>query len=202
MAQHKHNLTATMAILGLIIQQPDTTRHVRDRLAREYPHGRWSRSIAHNNVKSLAERGLIRKIRDGQKTSDDLYEATPEGIASFKAWLSHAAKEPAPVRDAMQLWLEHSDESDLPEIIRVVKEVEEAARTEFKDAQTRLASERIQGRLGPPDGSDWGGRIREAVLNETILRCGHQVLRLKNLRATLENPQQGLHTEVAADGDG
>jgi DNA-binding PadR family transcriptional regulator len=200
MAPAKGDLTASMAILGLLSEQSDTPSHVRARLAREFPHGRWSRSIAYNDVKNLARQGLIRRIQAGERHSEDVYEVTPEGRGALKEWVRDAAKAPPPLRDAMLLWLERSDESELPEILRVIREVEETARAEFEAAQTRLNTERALGNLGPADGSDWHGRMRDAVLSELVLICGERARRLKRLRQKLLNQSRELHP--AADGDG
>jgi DNA-binding PadR family transcriptional regulator len=201
MAPVKGDLTASMAILGLLIQQPDMPSHVRVRLAREFPHGRWSRSIAYNDIRELAKHDLIRRIRRGERHSEDIYEATPAGRAALKEWLRDAAKAPPAVRDAMLLWLEHSDESELPEILEVVRELEGIARSEFEAAQTRLNTERALGRLGPEDGSDWHGRMRDAVLSDLVLMCGERCRRLMRLRQRLLNQGRELHAR-AADGDG
>jgi len=202
MTTRKGSLTASMVILGLLIQQPDTTTSIKKRLDREYPHGRWSRSIAHNDIKKLARDGLIRRVRRDGTAAEDLYEATPEGIVAFKALLSKAAREPPPVRDALLLWIKHSDESELPEILKVVKGFEEIARREYSAAMSLESIERSLGNFGPMDGSDWNGRMREALLEERVLRCGQEALRLKKLREKLENNDQGLHVPAAENGDG
>jgi hypothetical protein len=201
MATPKGDLTASMAILGLLIQQPDTPSQLRVRLAREFPHGRWSRSIVYGDVPNLARRRLIRKVRTGEKSSGDLWESTAKGRALFKEWVSEAAKAPSPVRDSLLLWLEHSDESELPEMLQAVGEVEEAVRAEFEAAQVRLNTERALGNLGPPDGSDWHGRMRYLVLSELVQICGQDTMRLKKLRQKLRNESRELHTEGAADRD-
>jgi DNA-binding PadR family transcriptional regulator len=201
MAPAKGDLTASMAVLGLLIQRPDTASHVRVRLAREFWHGRWSRSIAYNDMRDLAEHDLIRRIRKGERRSEDIYEATPKGRAALKEWLRDSAKAPPAVRDAMLLWLEHSEESELPEILEVIRELEEIARVEFEAAQTRLNTERTLGRLGPPDGSDWHGRMRDAVLSDLVLMSGERCRRLMRLREKLLNQRRELHAQ-AADGDG
>jgi DNA-binding PadR family transcriptional regulator len=191
-----------MAILGLLIERPDTASRLRTRLAREYPHGRWSRSIAYNDVPTLARHGLIKQVQTGDKRSEDIYEVTPEGRAAFKEWLGDAAKAPPSVREAMLLWLEHSDESELPQILQIISEVEEGARAEFEAAQTRLNTERVLGNLGPSDGSDWRGRMRDAVLSELVLMCGERARRLKRLRQKLLDQGRELHPPAPADGDG
>jgi DNA-binding PadR family transcriptional regulator len=202
MAPAKGDLTASMAILGLLIQQPDTPSHVRGRLARDFPHGRWSPSIAYNDMRDLARQDLIRRIRMGEKRSEDVFEATPEGRAALKEWLRDASRAPPAVRDAMLLWLEHSDESEKPEILEVIRELEKIARAEFEAAQTRLNTERMLGNLGPPDGSDWHGRMRNALLTELVLMSGQQCMRLVRLRQKVLNKGRELHAEAAEDGDG
>jgi DNA-binding PadR family transcriptional regulator len=202
MAPPKGDLSASMAILALLIRRPDTPSRVRVRLAEEFPHGRWSRSIAYNDVPNLAKQGLIRKTQGGKKKSEDLYEATPEGIATFKEWLSETAGALPPVRDALLLWLEHSEEAELPELIRVVCEAEDAARAEFVGAQVRLNTERALGNLGPADGADWHGQIRYTVLSELMQMCGERAMRLKRLRKKLQGQGRELQTEAPAGGDG
>lgn len=201
MARPKGDLTASMAILGLLIQQPDTTSSLRARLIREFPHGRWSRSIVHGDVPILARRGLICKVRAGARSSEDVYEATLEGRDAFKQWVSEAAKAPPPIRDAMLLWLELSDESELPEMLQAAREVEATVRAEYEAAQLRLNTERALGSFGPPDGSVWHGRMRHVVLSQLVQICGSNMLLTKRLRQTLENEGRELHAAIAGDGD-
>src|SRR5450759_3173227 len=51
-------LSASMAILCLVVQQPDTVASVGLRLTETFPHARWSRNAAHGNLPSLAKQGL------------------------------------------------------------------------------------------------------------------------------------------------
>jgi DNA-binding MarR family transcriptional regulator len=200
MATPKGDLTASMAILSLLVRQAGTPSHLRMRMNREFPHGRWSRSIVHGDVPNLLRRGLIRRVGEGGRRSEDVYEATPEGVAALRGWLREAARAPRPLRDAMQLWLEHSDESELPDVIAVLRELELDARADFEAAQIRLNTERALGRLGPADGSDWHGRVRDAVLGDLVATCGHRVMQLKRLRRKIENEGRDLHREVDRDG--
>jgi hypothetical protein len=189
-----------MAILGLLIQQPDTPSGVKDRLSQEFPHGRWSRNIVYGNMPKLARRGLICRVQEGEE--GDLWKATQRGAAEFKKWLSRAAAAPPPRRDPRLLWLEHSDESEQPEMLRVVRAVEATVRAEFAAAQTRLNTERAAGSFGPSDGSDWQGRMHYAVLKLEVLGCGARLLEMKKLIETIENKGIELHSETEVDGDG
>ncbi len=201
MATPKGDLTASIAILSLLIQQPDMPLNLRARLDREFPHGRWSRSIVHGDVPNLARMGLICRVQTGEKKSMDVYEATPKGITACKEWLRDAAKAVPPLRDAMLLWLEHSDESERPALIEALKELETDAQREFEWAQVRLNSERALGRLGPVDGSDWRGHMRDVTLSELVSVWGERVLRLKRIRRKIQNDGRELHGEAEANAN-
>ncbi len=202
MAQPKGDLTASMAIIGLLMRRPDSASRIKIRLVEEYPHGRWSRGVAYNDMKSLARRGLIRRVHVADRRSEDVYEPAPEGIAAFREFIRDAAGAPPALRDAMLLWLEHSDESELPAILDVISDLEETARAEFEAAQTRLNTERRLGNLGPSDGSDWHGSMRELVLAEQTKTCLNHALRLQKLRVRLQNTRRELHVQESGDGDG
>ena len=76
-----------MAILGLLIQQSDTASGLALRIEKEFRSMRWSKSIAHNTVPSLAKQGFVRLIEKGAKDSLDRYEVTREGVEEFRGWL-------------------------------------------------------------------------------------------------------------------
>jgi hypothetical protein len=60
------------------------------------------------------------------------------------------------------------------------------------------------GNLGPPDDSDWHGRMRNALLSELVLMSGERCKRLMRLRQKVLNKGRELHAEAAEDeaGDG
>jgi DNA-binding PadR family transcriptional regulator len=202
MAQPRGDLTASMAVLGLLIKRPDSPSRLKLRLVEEFPHGRWSRGIAYNDMKSLARRGLVHRVQVGGRPSEDIYAPTSEGIAAFREFIRDAAAAPPALRDAMQLWLEHSDETELPAILDVLSDLEKDAQAEYEAAQTRLNTERALGNLGPPDGSDWHGSMREMVLSDQASMCGRNAVRLKKLRMSLQNKRREVHAQEPVDGDG
>lgn len=187
-------------MLGLLCERPDSASRVALRLEKGYPHGRWSRTTNYAIFLELAERGAIRKVRSGKTPPDDLYETTPLGTAEFNEWLREAVKAPPRIRDPMQAWVQHSEESELPELIQAISELQESWRTEYEKAQERLNAELRFGRLGPSDGSDWQGRVRYAVLKDMMTMCAQQVKRCMALRALLENRE--MHPEAPEVGDG
>jgi hypothetical protein len=200
MAPVKGDLTASMVVLGLLIQRPDTPARMRNRLDEEVPHGRWSRATAYNNVRSLARQGYIRKVKAGRQSSEDLWEPTQTGVAAFMEYLRDAANAPPALRDAMLLWLEHSEESELPALLAVVQQLEVTAKAEFTAATRHLTAERERGNLGPADGSDWRGRVREMVLSDMALMWGQKALRFKKLGEKLTGEGRELHAEERGGG--
>lgn len=73
-----------MAILGLLIQQSDTASGVTLRIEKEFRRMRWSKSIAHNTLPSLARQGFVSLAEKGAKASLDRYEVTREGVEQFR----------------------------------------------------------------------------------------------------------------------
>ena len=88
----KGDLTASMAILGLVVREPDTLAGIRRRLTERFPHSAWSSSVAYADLESLAKQGLVRLTEAGEKRGEDGYEATPEGATRFREWLREASE--------------------------------------------------------------------------------------------------------------
>ncbi len=200
MPRPKGDLSAIMAILGLLVAGPDTQAKLNARFKQEFPDGNWSRSAVHSSLTSLAEQGLILLTLVGAKPSENLYEATPTGLTVFKEWLWEAVRQPPPLREPMQLWLEHSTEADLPEMLKLIDELKRDATNEFAKAQALLNSTREVGDLGSADGSDWQGRVLNAILSERVMIWGHRAVRAKKLRERLKQTRE-LHTPIPEDED-
>ena len=101
------DLTPRMMVLGLVIQQQDTVAGVGRRLADQFASARFSRSSAHKNLPSLAEKGYVRLVARAPEgeASLDRYEATPKGVELLRSWLRGAGLPPA-IRDALQCKME------------------------------------------------------------------------------------------------
>jgi hypothetical protein len=196
----KGDLSALMAILSLLVGGPDSRSGIRGRLRREFPYGNWSRSIVDTSLPSLLAQELIVLVQSGEERSEDLYEASGRGVEEFRRWMRESGRAPLPLRDSFQVWIEHSTEAEQPALIQAAREMEEAAKVEVEAALRRLNSERVLGNLGPPDGSDWTGRMRHAVLMEMVLIWQQRAARFKNLRARIS---QGYskHAETPVDDD-
>jgi DNA-binding PadR family transcriptional regulator len=190
----KGDLTPSMAVLGLLCDRPDSASRIGVRLDQRYPHGRWAKTTNYAIFLELAKRDAIEKVRSGTTAPDDIYKTTPLGATEFMEWLREAVKAPPRIRDPAQAWVQHSDESELPEIIRAIEQMQKRWRAEYEKAQERLKNELKLGRLGPSDGADWSGRAQFAVLEDTVRMCLLQVKRCMALQARLENRE--MHSEI------
>jgi hypothetical protein len=179
-----------MAILGLVIQEADTAAGVGARLVERFPRARWSRSVAHNDLPSLARQGLVRVVQRGARPSLDRYEATPAGVEQFRGWLRASSMAPPMLRDALSAKLAFSQREDLPRLLEAIREEERICIAEFEAAQMRLGAARRLGQLGPANGSDWAGRVQNAVMTDEAMMWGQRAKRLQCLRQELEDPDE------------
>jgi DNA-binding PadR family transcriptional regulator len=194
----KGELTASMAILGLVVQKADTVNGLGTRLVERFPHGQWSRSVAHNSLPSLEKQGLLRIVERGAERALDRYEATPEGIEEFRDWLRTSSAAPLALRDAVHAKLELAGEEDVPDLILAIHAEEQACAREFAAASSRLNIEWQLKRLGPPSGTDLRGRVQSALMTDEAMLWGMRARRLRRLRRELEDPGED---DSPGDGD-
>jgi DNA-binding PadR family transcriptional regulator len=203
----KGDLTASMAILGLVVQKTDTVNSLGARLVERFPHAQWSRSVAHNSLPNLEKQGLVRMIERGAERALDRYEATDEGIDEFRDWLRTSSAAPLALRDAVHAKLELADEEDVPDLLLAIREEEEACAREFAAASSRLNVEWQLRRLGPPSGAgqpssgtDLGGRVRRALMTDEAMLWGMRARRLRRLRRELEDSVDDVEEPGGGNG--
>jgi hypothetical protein len=184
-----------MALLGLLMDGPDSAARLGDRFWKEYGHGNWTRSVVSNSLDGLVKNGHA-ELRPRAKPAWSIYEATSYGTDFFKEWLQEAVGHPKPIREPIQVWLERSTEAELPEILRTIRALEDHARKQYQAAQVRLNCERDEGRLGPADGSDWQGRMRNATLSHLAVTWEQEEKLWKKLRLVVANERE-MHAPVS-----
>jgi DNA-binding PadR family transcriptional regulator len=172
-----------MAILGLVVQQPDTVAGIGLRLPERFPRASFARSAAHNNLPSLARQGLVRVAKHGAEPSLDRYEATPAGIDHFQAWLRASSAAPPALREALHAKLEFSEQDDLEGLIRAIQEEEQACVAEYGAAHARL----LAARSVPAEKADWRVRVSGALRADEAMLWGMRARRLQRLREHLED---------------
>lgn len=181
-------LAAGTAVLGLLVQQPDTVAGVALRLEQEYPAARWPRNIVHNTLPSLAGRGLVLVAKQGVERSLDLYQATPDGVDHFAAWMRKSAAVLPSMRDAMRAKLRYVEREDqLAAIVRDIREQEDLCVGEGEKAMMRYRTAQRAGRLGPVDTPGWRLRVRRALMLDEVSFWHQRARALQRLREYLED---------------
>ena len=192
-----------MAVLGLLVQQPDTVAGVGLRLEDEHRGACWPRSITHNSVPRLVERGLVRVIRRGPEPSLDRLEATSEGVESLRRWLVESSAAVPAQRDALRAKLKYIDgEAELGVMIRDIREREELCAREADAATTRYKTASRLGRLHPGGEHDLKVRVQRALMIDEARSWYERARGLKRLREDLEDPDGVRDTLAAGAGDG
>src|SRR5580704_80295 len=183
------DLSASMAILGLLIQQSDTASGLALRIEKEFRSMRWSKSIAHSTVPSLAKQGFVRLIEKGAKDSLDRYEVTREGVEEFRGWLRESVAVPPAFRDVLHAKLALVGDEDLPWVVEAIKDQEELCQQQAEKAQVRLNEARREGLLK--------SRALSAMMTDEVRLWRQAVGRLQRLREDLEDGD-----EETGDGGG
>jgi hypothetical protein len=188
-----NEMTASMAVLCLLVDHPDTVASLAVRLSQQFPDARWGRNAAHNNISSLVKQGLARRVREarpGQPSSMDGYDATDAGIDEVRGWVREFAVVPPVLRDVLQAKLEFSRaEEDLLGLIETVREEEDACARRYADAhrhdiRAQQARRRQRARGRRPSLAE---RLRDVKLTDEATLWGLMAKRLATLREDLED---------------
>jgi DNA-binding MarR family transcriptional regulator len=175
-----------MAMLGLLVQQPDTIASLAGRLAERFPNECWSRSSVHKNMPGLVSRGLVAPTEGSRDHVAETYEVTPEGFALFREWLRHSSEELPALRDAVRARLELAEEQDLPMLLEAIREETAICIEQYERLRGRYVAECRLGRLGADGEQDFRTRVRGALLVDEIILWGSRIKRLQRLRRELE----------------
>jgi hypothetical protein len=182
-------LPAGIAVLGLLVQRPDTVAGVGVRLEQEYPAARWPRNIVHNTIPSLLHRRLVMLAKRASERSLDRYEPTEAGEAHFKEWMRESSAVLPSVRDAMRAKLHYVEcEDQLASIVGDITEQEHLCVLEGEKAMLRYKRAQRSGRLGAVDAAEWRPRVRRALMLDEITFWQQRAHSLQRLREYLEDP--------------
>jgi hypothetical protein len=196
----KGELSAKMAILGLLVQRSDTINGVKSRLLEKFPGANWSSTIAYGAVSSLAEDGHVLLAVGGGERGLDLYEVTSEGQGWFRQWLVEFAEGPPALRDALRAKLEYvASENDLLAVVMAMREQEEACFEQSEAAKVRLSRALRRGELGSVKDAGWESRLRYALMSDEPLLWDEMGKRLKRIRQSLEGSEEQLEGPARED---
>ncbi len=182
-ATHKGEMSASMAVLGILARAPDTLAGVGRHLAREFPRARFARSVVHNSLSSLERQGLVRVTEKGRERSLDRYCVTEQGRDSFRKWLRDFSALTPVVRDGLNAKLAFADPEDLPPLLAAVRAAQRACAQEYATAHARFLAARVANG-GRDDG--WSVELQRAMIGDEVTMWLFHVKRLQRLHAILE----------------
>jgi DNA-binding PadR family transcriptional regulator len=180
-------LSAGEAVLGLVIEQPDSASQLGRRLVERFRSAQFTRSTGHNALARLARQGLVRVVADeGSPGEEERYEATPQGLEHFSAWLRSSSSAAPALREELQAKIAFCAPDDLPQLIDAICAEERACASMFAAAQGRLSAAELLAPRRATGAQRWSELARQAVLRDEAAMWGMRFKRLERLRARLE----------------
>jgi DNA-binding PadR family transcriptional regulator len=193
---------ASIAVLGLLIEQPDTIAGVALRLEEAHPDARWARSIVYNSVSTHLEKSFVRVVRAHPRRSLDRYEVTPDGIEHFRESLRESSTLPA-MRDELRAKLRYVEtEEEFQAAIGDIRQQEEACVRAGAAAVKRYRTARRLGHLQPVDEQDRRTIVRRALMIDEVKLWSERAEALQRLRQHLQDPRGENDTLETGAGDG
>src|SRR6202035_297612 len=194
-------LPGSMAVLGLVIEQPnDTVSHIGHCLGQRFTRARFARSTAHSSLPRLAHSGRVRRthLERGNDRSLDRYEDTTEGLEAFHAWMFELPSATPALREAMYGRIEFCRPEDLPRLIRMVRKEEAVSDDMYREAAWRLRRQRLKN----ADAADYARKIREVLLYADPLHWSSRAERYALIAERLEEIAKEIAGQRAGAGDG
>jgi DNA-binding PadR family transcriptional regulator len=194
-------LSASMAVLGLVIEEPKDASCVAQRLSERFRPARFAPSTAHMTLPRLEAQGLVRRVprSDASDSSQGRYEATEEGIEHFRRWLRTSPAVLPPLREALHARIDLSQPADLERVIEITDRERRACEREYAAACGRLTEARQVVRFKGSN-ADWSELVREVVMVDEAMIWAYRGARLERLHARLEDLRT-RHAENSADGE-
>ncbi|HEV3321601.1 MAG TPA: hypothetical protein VG147_05350 [Solirubrobacteraceae bacterium] len=180
-------LSAGEAVLGLVIEQPDSASQLGRRLVERFRSAQFTRSTGHNALTRLARQGLVRVVADERSPgAEERYEATPQGHEHFRAWLRSSSTAAPALREELQAKIAFCAPEDLPRLIDAICAEERACASMFAAAQGHLSAAELVAPRHPTDAERFAQLAHRAVLRDEAAMWGMRFKRLERLRARLE----------------
>jgi hypothetical protein len=175
------NITPRIAVLSLVVEEPDTVAGVSRRLKERFPAAQFPESSAHNNMRSLAASGHIRLVEESTEPPLS-YEATVAGDELSRKWIWRST--PPMMRDPLQGKLAFVGYEQIAAFIQLVREEERAFAIDYDQVQSRwLSHKRFRDDLAK---MDWHAELQAIRLKDEVDLFGVMVIRRKKVRRELE----------------
>ena len=194
-------LSASLAVLGLLIEEPDTPSRVGQRLAERFRSAQFAPSTAHMTLPRLESQGLVRLLPDPQHEEEESkrqrYEATDKGVERFRRWLRTAPDALPTMREALHARIDLARPEDLDRVIEIVTREQQACEREYASAHGRLAEARQMNRGRDTTTANWPSLVREVVMIDEAMMWGSRATRLGRLRDCLDDLRTRVQSEAA-----
>jgi DNA-binding PadR family transcriptional regulator len=172
--------------LGLVVEQPDTSFRVAQRLNKRLGSTEFATQTVSKALERFEKQGFVR-LEDG------VYVATPCGVEHFRDWLCTSLPLP-PVREELLAKIALCRVEDLPRMIAMVRESELACLGMVGDLNRRVRKERraVEGVR------EWRKRTCVVVMSGDRAWWEARIKWLENLRGDLEEEWRSLQAEQRA----
>lgn len=175
-------ITPRIAVLSLLVQEPDTVAGVGRRLKDLFPAAQFPESSAHNNVRSLATAGYLRLVEEGRMPTLNRYEATATGEEFSSRWLLSSL--PAMMRDPLQGKLAFVGCEQIAAFIELTRQEERAFKVKYDKSRRRwLEHKRVRDDLAQ---IDWQVELEAIRLKDEADLLGVEVFRRKKMVKELQ----------------
>jgi DNA-binding PadR family transcriptional regulator len=175
-----------MAVLGLVIEEPEEASCVAQRLSERFRPARFAPSTAHMTLPRLEAQGFVRRVPfpGASDSSHGRYEATEAGIDHFRGWLRTSPAALPALREALHARIDLSQPADLERVIEITDFERRACERECAAARGRLAEARQVARFTGNNG-EWSSMVREVVMVDEAMIWAYRAARLERLHARL-----------------
>jgi hypothetical protein len=164
-------LPAHMAVLGIVIEQPNqTVSQIARVLDERFVRSRFVKSTAYMTLPQMARGRSIRVQRTYTAPDDDRsmdrYAANERGHAVFRAWMFKPPSAIPAIREAVYGRIELARLEHLRQLIRIVREEETIATDLYARANADLRKHEInrRSRIARKTPADYERDIRETLL--------------------------------------
>jgi DNA-binding PadR family transcriptional regulator len=192
-------MSAKNAVLGLVIERPGYGYDLARRLQERFGSSGFAPTGVYSALDQLSSEALVRSAGSRAGATNEraaprtIYEATPEGVDRFEAWMLDCSSL-APVRDELYMKIALSRPHNLSRLIELAQTQEEACLARLGD-------------LRRPAGSSRGGHPRVwsdvamlLVRDAEIRQLQARVEWLQKARVIMDK-LNGAHASPAARGD-
>jgi DNA-binding PadR family transcriptional regulator len=150
-------------VLGLTAEEPGTVAEIQRRLSDLFPSADFPKTSAHSALPGLEAKGYVRLAKRGSKMSQNYYEATPEGLARLKEWVTSRPPVPAS-REAVHGKVEFATLDQLVEVIVLTRAEAKACQITSDDAHQRMLTEQRR-RIAARRNGGWAEELDDELSN-------------------------------------